>query len=199
MIIMVCSEWRTYRDAFTIRRITVYIQEWNVEMLTSQTFLKRQLLSISFFYVHFSICVRPFCQTCPPACIQDNPTGLIPRIFSLTRLRALWKQTSPEPVVIPSAISLRGYRNWPRYGLRWSGLFCHSCTARVEPAKQSHRPAPRVLCRTGRTNHVSADRICGQFLFYNENEALHGHKCSDDEPPWVKSPWLAAPLWRMRP
>ena len=44
------------------------------------------------------------------------------------------------------------YRNWPRYGLRWSGLCCHS-PAQHEWGPPSrgrllpHRPAPRVLCR----------------------------------------------------
>ena len=66
-----------------------------------------------------------------------------------------------------------GYRNWPRYGLRWSGLCCHS--------RHSTSGAGR-----GSTNHSSADRMSGQFLFYYENEAIHNDKSCDDhddEPP----------------
>ena len=57
-----------------------------------------------------------------------------------------------------------GYRNWPRYGLRWSGWYCY--------------PAQHELCRppgtTGAvpdccTNHDSTDRINGQFLFYHDH------------------------------
>ena len=44
-----------------------------------------------------------------------------------------------------------GYRNWPRYGLRWSGLCCHSRHSTSGPAVArplAAAPAgPRVLCR----------------------------------------------------
>ena len=39
---------------------------------------------------------------------------------------------------------------------------------------------------SGSTNHDSADRMRGQFLFYHENEAIHNdksHDDHDDEPP----------------
>ena len=53
-----------------------------------------------------------------------------------------------------------------------------------------HRPALRVLCQCGTTNHDSADRMSEQFLFYHGNEAIYCAKCSDDEPPcWNVSEW----------
>ena len=46
---------------------------------------------------------------------------------------------------------ISGYRNWPRYGLRWSGLCCHSRHSTSGPAVArplAAAPAgPRVLCR----------------------------------------------------
>ena len=32
---------------------------------------------------------------------------------------------------------------------------------------------PLVLCRSGSTNHNSADRMSGQFIFYHENQAIN--------------------------
>ena len=53
-----------------------------------------------------------------------------------------------------------------------------------------HRPALRVLCQCGTTNHDTADRISEQFLFYRGNEAIYCAKCSDDAPPcWNVSEW----------
>ena len=82
-----------------------------------------------------------------------------------------------------------GYRNWPRYGLRWSGLCWHS---RHSTSGAGRRAA--ACGRTGRlheccagsgsTNHDSADHMSGQFLFYHENEAMHNdksHDAHDDE------------------
>ena len=73
------------------------------------------------------------------------------------------------------------YRNWPQYGLRWSGLCCHS--RHSTPSGAGRRAA---ACGSGSTNHDSADRMSGQFLFYHENEAIHNDKSRDDhddEPP----------------
>ena len=46
---------------------------------------------------------------------------------------------------------------------------------------------PHSCCAgSGSTNHSSADRMSGQFLFYHENEAIHNDKSRDDhddEPP----------------
>ena len=79
----------------------------------------------------------------------------------------------PEPSLIRRQRSSNGYRNWPRYGLRWSGWYCN--------------PEQHELCRPSRgrlrplaagttsavpdcsTNHDSADRISGQFLFYHDH------------------------------
>ena len=75
------------------------------------------------------------------------------------------------------------YRKWQRYGLRWSGLPLRHST--YEWGRWSRQPAPFVLCRSGSTNHPSADRMRGQFLFYHENDAIYCNKCSnDDQPCW---------------
>ena len=43
-----------------------------------------------------------------------------------------------------------GYRNWPRYGLRWSGWYCHQAQHELcRPSRgrlRPRRPAQRVLC-----------------------------------------------------
>ena len=53
-------------------------------------------------------------------------------------------QTSP--LRRSSIMIVKGdYRNWPRYGLRWSGWYCHQAQhelCRLRP----RRPAQRVLC-----------------------------------------------------
>ena len=80
------------------------------------------------------------------------------------------------------------YRNWPRYGLRWSGLCCHSrhstsgAGGRAAACGRLHE----CCAGSGSTNHDNADRMSGQFLFYHENEAIHNDKSRDDhdiEPP----------------
>ena len=42
------------------------------------------------------------------------------------------------------------YRNWPRYGLRWSGWYCHQAQHELcRPSRgrlRPRRPAQRVLC-----------------------------------------------------
>ena len=92
---------------------------------------------------------------------------------------------------------VQNYRNWPRYGLRWSGLCCHSRHSTSGPAvARPCRPAHECCAGSGSTNHDSADRMSGQFLFYHENEAKHdkSHDGHDDER-HAESPWLTAPLW----
>ena len=89
---------------------------------------------------------------------------------------------------------VENYWNWPRYGLRCRGLCCHIGTTLVGPAgarSLAAAPAgPTSLCPCGSTNHDSADRMSGQFLFYHENEAIHCQKCSDDDPPgWNVPGW----------
>ena len=58
------------------------------------------------------------------------------------------------------------------YGLRCRGLCCHrgidSWGRPARPQATARRPAPRVLCRCGSTNHDSADRIV-----VNSNNFLH--------------------------
>ena len=52
-------------------------------------------------------------------------------------------------------------------------------------ARIAGRPHERCA-GSGSTNHPSADRMSGQFLFYHENEAIHNDKSRDDhddEPP----------------
>ena len=43
-----------------------------------------------------------------------------------------WFQRNKDDIRI-IAQYVRNYRNWPWYGLHWSGLYCHSGTARVGP------------------------------------------------------------------
>ena len=46
--------------------------------------------------------------------------------------------------------TIDGYRNWPRYGLRWSGWYCHQAQHELcRPSRgrlRPRRPAQRVLC-----------------------------------------------------
>ena len=88
-------------------------------------------------------------------------------------------------------LNINHYRNWPRYGLRWSGLCCHSrhstsgAGRRVAACVRTGRPH-ECCAGSGSTNHDSADRMSGQFLFYHENEATQNDKSRDDhdlEPP----------------
>ena len=82
------------------------------------------------------------------------------------------------------------YRNWPRYGLRWSGLCCHSrhstsgAGRRAAAGGRADRPHERCA-GSGSTNHDSADHMSGQFLFDHEKKAVHNdksHSDHDDEP-----------------
>ena len=50
--------------------------------------------------------------------------------------------------------SVKGYRNWPRYGLRWSGLCCYSRHSTSGAGRRL--PAPQVLCREWQ--HKTAQR-----------------------------------------
>ena len=67
----------------------------------------------------------------------------------------------------------RRYRNWPRYGLRWSGWYCNPAQHKL--CRPSHgRLWPLAAGTTSAvldcsTNHDSADRISGQFLFYHDH------------------------------
>ena len=49
-----------------------------------------------------------------------------------------------------SVLYVTGYRNWPRYGLRWSGWYCHQAQHELcRPSRgrlRPRRPAQRVLC-----------------------------------------------------
>ena len=80
------------------------------------------------------------------------------------------------------------YRYWPRYGLRWSGLCCHSRRSASGAGRRAAACGRLHECcaGSGSTNHDSADRMSGQFLFHHENEAIHNDKSRDDhddEPP----------------
>ena len=66
----------------------------------------------------------------------------------------------------------------------YAGVVCVATpgTARVGTAVAR----PLGAAPAGSTNHDSADRMSGQFLFYHENEAKHNDKSRDDhdyEPP----------------
>ena len=65
--------------------------------------------------------------------------------------RCRWFGTSSRPLWRHCS-GCSGYRTWPRYGRRWSGWYC---TTSAVPDSS--------------TNHDSADRISGQFLFYHDH------------------------------
>ena len=112
---------------------------------------------------------------------NDSKTQALGRGF---RLGVAWYYTS-------LGLDHGGYRNWPRYGLPWSGLCWHSqhSTSGAGPCAAACGRAGRLhecCAGSGSTNHDSADRMSGQFLFYHENEAMHNDKSCDDhddEPP----------------
>ena len=84
-----------------------------------------------------------------------------------------------------------------------AGVVCAATpgTARVgRPSRgrlRPRRPAHECCAGSGSTNHDSADRMSGQFLFYHENEAKHNDKSRDDhdDERHAESPWLTTPLW----
>ena len=81
-----------------------------------------------------------------------------------------------------------------------AGVVCAATpgTARVgRPSRGRLRPAHECCAGSGSTNHDSADRMSGQFLFYHENEAKHNDKSRDghDDERHAESPWLTTPLW----
>ena len=99
------------------------------------------------------------------------------------------------------------YRNWPRYALRWNGLCCHSWHSTSEAGRRTaacvRASRPHECCAgSGSTNHDSADRMSGQFLFYHEHEAIHNdnsHDDYDDEPPCWTALAGNASVWWKRP
>ena len=84
-----------------------------------------------------------------------------------------------------------------------AGVVCAATlgTARVgRPSRgrlRPRRPAHECCAGSGSTNHDSADRMSGQFLFYHENETKHNDKSRDDQDDerHAESPWLTTPLW----
>ena len=56
---------------------------------------------------------------------------------------------------------MESYKNWPQYGLRWSGWYCN-------PA-QHELCLPTSTLPDCSTNHDRAGRISGQFLFYHDH------------------------------
>ena len=67
----------------------------------------------------------------------------------------------------------------------------------ARPQAAARRPAHSCCAGSGSTNHSSADRMSGQFLFYHENEIKHNDKSRDDhdDERHAESPWLTTPLW----
>ena len=61
----------------------------------------------------------------------------------------------------------------------------------------TEKARPECCAGSGSTNHDSADRMSGQFLFYHEKEAKHNDKSRDDhdDERHAESPWLTTPLW----
>ena len=100
--------------------------------------------------------------------------GLINNITALPQKMA-WRR----PAII---WTIDGYRNWPRYGLHWSGLCCHFRHSTSGTGRRAAACGRLHECRagSGSTNHDSADRMSDQFLFYHENEAIHTDKSRDD-------------------
>ena len=84
-----------------------------------------------------------------------------------------------------------------------AGVVCAATpgTARVgRPSRgrlRPRRPAHECCAGSGSTNHDSADRMSGQFLFYHEKEAKHNDKSREDhdDERHAESPWLTTPLW----
>ena len=81
-------------------------------------------------------------------------------------------------------------RNWPRYGLRWSGLCCHSRHSTRGAGLRAAACGPAG--RTSAVPGVAAQTTLAQtiwvlflFLFYHENVAIHDKSRDDhdDEPP----------------
>ena len=94
------------------------------------------------------------------------------------------------------------YRNWPRYGLRWSGLCWHSRHSTSGAGRRAAACGRLHECcaGSGSTNHDSADRMSGQFLFYHENEAIHRYTTINPATIMTMSrhaetPWLTTSLW----
>ena len=63
-----------------------------------------------------------------------------------------WWNFWPQPIRSTEFghVTSHGYRNWPRYGLRWSGWYCHQAQHELcRPSRgrlRPRRPAQRVLC-----------------------------------------------------
>ena len=63
------------------------------------------------------------------------------------------------------------YRNWPWYGLRWSGWYCNPAQHELCRPSCGHLQPRRTTSAVPdcSTNHNSADHISGQFLFYHDH------------------------------
>ena len=78
-----------------------------------------------------------------------------------------------------------------------AGVVCAATPGPARVDRLSRRPAHECYAGSGSTNHSSADRMNGQFLFYHENKAKHNDKSRDghDDERHAESPWLTMPLW----
>ena len=94
------------------------------------------------------------------------------------------------------------YRNWPRYGLCWSGLCCHSrhstsgagcCAAACGRAGRPHE----CCAGSGSTNHSSTDRIVVNFYSTTKTKQYTTINLATimTMSRHAETPWLATPLW----
>ena len=87
-------------------------------------------------------------------------------------------------ITIAINIVISSYRNWPRYGLRWSGLCCHSRHSTGGAGRRAAGPTsavPGVAAQTTPTQTVS-----WSISILPRKRSIHNdksHDDHDDEPP----------------
>ena len=118
--------------------------------------------------------------------ILQNQLHTICVVITLT----VWFVLNPCSFMIISK-SLVCCRNWPRYGLRWSGLCWHSRHSTSGAGRRPHE----CCAGSSSTNHSSADRMSGQLLFYHENEAIFTQWWIPRRP-WRWAAMLKRPGWQ---
>ena len=129
------------------------------------------------FLAQIALSVNNLLVTIQQYCISARIT--IWDIYLLEHTIQGWEQNN----CTTSILSMRVFRNWPRNGLRWSGLCCHSrhSTSGAGRRAAAFDGRPLLCCAgSGSTNHSSADSMSGEFLFYHRNIALHNDKSHDD-------------------
>ena len=91
-------------------------------------------------------------------------------LFRVTLNIDVWPWKTIGYLFYTTSSFVHPYRNWPRYGLRWSGWYCNREQHELCRSSRGRlRPAQRVAAPDCSTSHDSADRISGQFLFYHDH------------------------------